>query len=113
MVYLLRTRLRRNGIPNSWKGEGHMDFWASEKRWAKNNLFHPSILAAWALIALAASSSWMGLIFLFLAIPVIKKVIYTERGQAYYDGYDYGRRSVVVSKKSKDMTEKENEESYW
>lgn len=86
-----------------------------EKWWLKSNIFHPSILAAWALIALAASSNWVGLVLLFLCIPIIKKVIYTERGQAYYDGYDYGRRSVVVSKngKGKDLTEKQNEESYW
>lgn len=91
-----------------------MDYWANEKRWLRNNITHPSILAAWALIALAASSNWTGLVFLFLSIPVLKRVIHAERGLAYYDGYDYGKRSVVVSKnKGKDMTEKENEESYW
>lgn len=93
-----------------------MDFYANEKRWIKNNLFHPSILAAWALIALAASSNWMGLLFLFLSIPVIKRVVQRERSEAYYEGYDYGRRPVVVNKainKGKDLTEKQNEESYW
>ena len=90
-----------------------MDFWAVEKKWLRHNLFDPAILAAWALIALAASANWLGLVFLVISIPIIKRVIHRERSEAYYDGYDYGRKSVVVSKKSKDLTEKQNEESYW
>lgn len=87
-----------------------------DKRWLRHNLFDPSILAAWALIALASSSNWVGLVFLFIAIPIVKRVIHRERSEAYYEGYNHGQKPVVVNKtvvKSKDLTEKQNEESYW
>lgn len=86
-----------------------------DKKWIKNNLCHPGVLASWALIALAASSSWVGLTILFLAVPVLRKVILSQRAEAFQDGDAAGSSRVIWKNmaRSKDLTERQNAESYF
>jgi hypothetical protein len=85
------------------------------QRFIKNNITHPAVLAAWALIALAATSSWVGLCVLVIAIPVIKRLISRANDFGFQEGFEYGAGSkpLPVAKTYKDLSEKENQEAYW
>jgi hypothetical protein len=82
-------------------------------KWVNKKLLAPELLTVYLLIGLAYTSSIVGVILLLALAASVKRLVDLEYSKAWQEGYEFGVRPKPIYKVTKDLSEKENEESYW
>lgn len=82
-------------------------------KWVNKRIFSHELLTVYLLIGLAYTSSIIGVILLLALAASFKRLADCEYSKGWQEGYEFGSRPKPVYKVTKDLSEKENEESYW